>query len=31
MTEAETREALESLDPLWEELFPAEHASAGSC
>ncbi len=26
LTEAETREALEQLDPLWEELFPAEHA-----
>jgi DNA invertase Pin-like site-specific DNA recombinase len=24
LTEAETREALEQLDPLWEELFPAE-------
>ncbi len=26
LTEAETREALEQLDPLWEELFPAEQA-----
>jgi hypothetical protein len=26
LTEAETREALERLDPLWEELFPAEQA-----
>jgi len=26
LTEAETREALGSLDPLWEELFPAEQA-----
>jgi hypothetical protein len=26
ITEAETREALERLDPLWEELFPAEQA-----
>ena len=26
VTEAETREALERLDPLWEELFPAEQA-----
>ncbi len=25
LTEAETREALEQLDPLWGELFPAEH------
>ena len=25
-TEAEVREALERLDPLWEELFPAEQA-----
>ncbi len=24
LTEAETRDALERLDPLWEELFPAE-------
>ena len=24
LTEAETREALEQLDPLWDELFPAE-------
>ena len=26
LTEAETRQALERLDPLWEELFPAEQA-----
>jgi hypothetical protein len=26
LTEAETRETLERLDPLWEELFPAEQA-----
>jgi DNA invertase Pin-like site-specific DNA recombinase len=26
LTEQETREALENLDPLWEELFPAEQA-----
>ena len=26
LTEAETREALEQLDPLWAELFPAEQA-----
>ncbi|MEI6502240.1 MAG: recombinase family protein, partial [Armatimonadota bacterium] len=26
ITEAETREALESLDPMWDELFPAEQA-----
>jgi len=26
LTEAETRDALERLDPLWEELFPAEQA-----
>jgi DNA invertase Pin-like site-specific DNA recombinase len=26
LTEAETRAALEQLDPLWEELFPAEQA-----
>ena len=26
MTEAEVREALERLDPLWDELFPAEQA-----
>jgi len=26
LTENETREALERLDPLWEELFPAEQA-----
>ena len=26
LTEAETREALERLDPLWDELFPAEQA-----
>ena len=26
LTESETRDALERLDPLWEELFPAEHA-----
>jgi hypothetical protein len=26
LTEAETREALGRLDPLWEELFPAEQA-----
>jgi len=26
LTEAETREALEQLDPMWEELFPAEQA-----
>jgi site-specific DNA recombinase len=26
LTEAETRDALEQLDPLWEELFPAEQA-----
>jgi DNA invertase Pin-like site-specific DNA recombinase len=26
LTEAEAREALEQLDPLWDELFPAEQA-----
>jgi hypothetical protein len=26
LTEAETRDALEQLDPLWDELFPAEQA-----
>ncbi len=26
LTEAEVREALERLDPLWAELFPAEQA-----
>ena len=26
LTEDETREALERLDPLWDELFPAEQA-----
>ena len=26
LTEAETRDMLEQLDPLWEELFPAEQA-----
>ena len=26
LTEAETREALHRLDPLWDELFPAEQA-----
>jgi hypothetical protein len=26
LSEAETREALHRLDPLWEELFPAEQA-----
>ena len=26
LTEAETRDALERLDPLWNELFPAEQA-----
>lgn len=26
LTEAEVREALEKLDPLWDELFPAEQA-----
>ena len=26
LTEVEAREALERLDPLWEELFPAEQA-----
>ena len=26
LTEAETREALAGLDPLWDELFPAEQA-----
>ena len=26
LTEAERREALERLDPLWDELFPAEQA-----
>jgi hypothetical protein len=26
LTESETREALERLEPLWEELFPAEQA-----
>ena len=26
LTETETREALERLDPLWDELFPAEQA-----
>ena len=26
LTEAEAREALAQLDPLWEELFPAEQA-----
>jgi site-specific DNA recombinase len=26
ITEAEARAALQQLDPLWEELFPAEQA-----
>jgi len=26
ITEAEAREALQQLDPLWDELFPAEQA-----
>jgi hypothetical protein len=26
ISEAEVREALQRLDPLWDELFPAEHA-----
>src|ERR1700704_1685873 len=26
ITEADVREALEQLDPLWDELFPAEQA-----
>jgi hypothetical protein len=26
LSEAEAREALERLDPLWDELFPAERA-----
>ena len=26
ITEGEVREALQSLDPLWDELFPAEQA-----
>jgi hypothetical protein len=26
LTEAEMREALERLDPLWDELFPAQQA-----
>jgi hypothetical protein len=26
ITDAEVREALERLDPLWDELFPAEQA-----
>lgn len=26
LTEAETREAFDQLDPLWDELFPAEQA-----
>jgi hypothetical protein len=26
LTEGETREALEQLDPLWDSLFPAEQA-----
>ena len=26
LTEVEAREALEQLDPLWEELFPTEQA-----
>jgi hypothetical protein len=26
LTEADTREALRRLDPLWDELFPAEQA-----
>ena len=26
LTESEVREALERLDPLWDELFPAEQA-----
>ncbi len=26
MTETNVREALEQLDPLWDELFPAEQA-----
>ena len=26
LTEVEAREALEPLDPLWDELFPAEQA-----
>ncbi len=26
LIEADVREALQSLDPLWDELFPTEHA-----
>ena len=26
LTEADVREALQSLDPLWDELFPTEQA-----
>ena len=26
ITEADARAALQQLDPLWDELFPAEHA-----
>ena len=26
LTEAETREALDRLDPIWDEMFPAEQA-----
>ncbi|WP_338000430.1 hypothetical protein [Chelativorans sp. YIM 93263] len=28
ITEAEAREALQQLDPLWEELFPAERGGS---
>ena len=30
MTETETREALARLDPLWDELFPAERRRSES-
>ena len=31
LTEAETLAALERLDPLWDELFPAEQARSFGC
>ncbi len=31
ITDAEAREALLELDPLWDELFPPEQAVSGSC
>jgi len=31
LTEAQAREALERLDPLWEELFPPSRRASSSC